>query len=548
MRASVTGCLPSAADYAGLRRSWRRDLLAGLTVGVVALPLALGFGVASGAGAAAGLLTAIVAGIVAAVFGGSAVQVSGPTGAMAVVLLPIVHRFGPSAIPLVAAMAGLLLLVAFLLGAGRGLDFVPWPVIEGFTIGIAAVIFLQQVPSALGVHGTGGSGTLGTAWAALAAAPTSGSWAAPATALGTIAVIWIVHRLAPSWPASLLAVVLLSSVTLGLHLARIGTLPSSLGRPRFPSGWSSAPQLASAAFAVAILAGLESLLSAKVADGLADHEDHQPGRELFGQGLANLAVSCFGGIPATGAIARTAVNVRAGARTRVAAITHSVVLAVVLLAFAPLVAKIPLAVLAGVLIATALAMVERHSVLALWRSTRGDAAVMVVTALLTVTVDLITAVEVGLVLAALLALASVSRASGLRLDPEALSDDVVNDGDLDAALLRQHLVVYRLEGSLFFGVAQRFFASLTATGQVQVVILACSRLHVLDATGARALAELVAELQERGIVVLVKGLRADHERTLRATGSLEVVESAHHLFPTMDEAIAHAHLHLHRSR
>ncbi|MCU1373039.1 MAG: sulfate transporter, partial [Actinomycetia bacterium] len=403
----LTALLPRAADYAGLSRSWRGDVLAGLTVGVVALPLALAFGVTSGLGARAGLVTAIVAGVVAAVFGGSNVQVSGPTGAMTVVLVPVVARYGKDAVLVVGLLAGVLIVASAVAGFGRYLAFLPWPVIEGFTVGIAVIIFLQQVPAALGVLKPEGQNTVAVALrSAVRFLEGNGTFAAVAVLSAAVLLMVVLPRLHRALPSSLLAVAGATAVAqLGLDVDRIGTLPHSLPLPSLPSlSYQRVSDLFSAALAVAALAAIESLLSARVADGMADTGRCDPDRELFGQGLANVASSLFGGMPATGAVARTAVNVRAGARTRVAATTHAVVLLLVVLFAGPLVARIPLAALAGVLRVTAVRMVEVHNVRAVLRATRSDAVVLVVTASVTLAFDLIRAVEVGVAVAAFLAL------------------------------------------------------------------------------------------------------------------------------------------------
>jgi SulP family sulfate permease len=312
--------LPRSADYAGLRSSWRADVLAGITVGVVALPLALAFGITTGLGAQAGLVTAIVAGAVAAVFGGSNVQVSGPTGAMTVVLVPLVARHGADAVYLVGVMAGVLIVIAAFARVGRLLAYIPWPVIEGFTIGIAAIIFLQQIPAALGVPRPEGENTAAVAIRALDDALSgAGSWASIALVALVAALMILLPRLRRSLPSSLIAVVVVTAVAelAGLDVMSIGALPGSLPAPSLPDvSVGEVSDLISPALAVAALAAIESLLSAKVADGMSDSSRHDPDRELFGQGLANVASPLFGGMPATGAIARTAVNVRAGARTR----------------------------------------------------------------------------------------------------------------------------------------------------------------------------------------------------------------------------------------
>jgi sulfate permease, SulP family len=518
---------------------------------VVALPLALGFGITTGLGARAGLMTAIVAGIVAAVFGGSNVQVSGPTGAMTVVLVPIVARDGANAVYVVGIMAGVLIVIAAFLRLGRYLAFVPWPVIEGFTVGIAVIIFLQQIPAALGVTKPEGDNTALVAIAAVRRAATHGNVASIFVVALTAVVMAVIPKLHRSLPGSLIAVAAATLIArLGhLDVARIGALPSSLPLPSLPSiSAQRVSTLFTAAFAVALLAALESLLSAKVADGMADTARHDPDRELFGQGLANLASPLFGGMPATGAIARTAVNVRAGARTRASAVVHSLVLVAVVYFGGRLVAEIPLAALAGVLIVTAVRMVELHNVRAVCRATRSDAVVLALTAAATVAFDLIRAVELGIAVAAVLALRNVARSASAvaervpirDLEPGEITDEV------EHSLLSEHIVAYRLDGALFFGAAQRFLTELTAIADVRVVILRLPQLQVLDATGAHALADIVTELERRGVTVLLKGPRPAHLKILQAVGALDRLAHENHLFCDLDAAIAHAHAHVAR--
>jgi sulfate permease, SulP family len=545
---ALSRLLPRRADYAGLRRSWKGDVLAGVTVGVVALPLALAFGITTGLGARAGLTTAIVAGLVAAVFGGSNVQVSGPTGAMAVVLVPIVARYGASAVYVVGLMAGVLVVVAAVARLGRLLAFIPWPVIEGFTVGIAVIIFLQQVPNALGVAKPVGDNAAAVALRAVERAASEVNGAAVALVVLTVLVMVVAPRIHRTLPGSLLAVVLATVVAefAGLQVPRIGTLPGSLPAPSLPGvSVSQARDLLGAAFAVAALAAIESLLSAKVADGMSDTRRHDPDRELFGQGLANLAAPLFGGMPATGAIARTAVNVRAGARTRVSAIVHSGVLVLVVLFAGSLVARIPLAALAGVLMLTAVRMVEVHNVRAVVRSTRSDAIVLVLTAGATIVFDLIVAVEIGIALAAVFALSSIARSASAVAEP--IATDPALDDATSAALLGEHIVAYRLDGALFFGAAQRFLTELTDVTHVRVVILRLPEVQVLDATGAHALGEIVAELEARHITVLLKGPSTEHLRILGAVGALDQLAHARHVFTDLDAAVAHARIHAGRA-
>ena len=551
--------VPRRSDYAGLSTSYRKDILAGITVGVVALPLALAFGVASGVGAAAGLITAIVAGVVAAVFGGSNFQVSGPTGAMTVVLLPIVARFGASAVVPVAIMAGGIVLAMGLFGLGRAVSFIPWPVVEGFTIGIAIIIFLQQVPLALDVPRPEGDNTAIVALRALQSA----DWGVAIQSIAVVALVVVVlvvmPRLNKAVPWSIIAIVLATVAVgfVGWQMSRIGSLPDGLPAPSSPVlDASSTGALFSAAIAVAALAAIESLLSARVADGMTSVADgmkspgrYDPDRELVGQGLANIASGAFGGMPATGAIARTAVNVRAGARTRVSAMVHSLVLIVVVVAGGGLVAVIPLAALAGVLMVTAVRMIDRRVALSVLRSTRADALVMVVTAAATVALDLILAVEIGIAIAAGLALRAIAQSSTMDREEVASSDTIgaTESGPSEQALLHEHIAVYRLDGALFFGASQRFLDELVDVADVRVVVLRLGGIRMLDASGAHALEEIIDDLQGREIAVILQGIRPEHAATLEAVGTFAALVSAHHAVESLSEAIDHARLHVRRA-
>jgi SulP family sulfate permease len=536
--------LPRPSDYVGLHRSWARDLAAGVTVGIVALPLALAFSVATGVGATAGLVTAVVAGGIAAIFGGSHLQVSGPTGAMTVVLVPVVAQFGPSAVYPIAIMAGIAVLLAGLLRLGRLLAYVPWPLIEGFTVGIAVIIAAQQIPSALGVQKPHIENAVAGAAVAIARFVSHPDWAVFGLLTMTVALTAVLPRIHRTFPASLAAVVAVTftaSLT-GAHVAVIGPLPAGLPAPSLPD-LAGSRSLLTAALVVGFLAALESLLSARVADGMSDAPRSDPDRELFGQGLANIASGLFGGMPATGAIARTAVNARAGAQTRLAALTHAVVLATIVYTMSGLVSRIPLVALAGVLLVTAYGMVERHNVRAALHSTRADAAVFAVTAVSTIVFDLIVAVEIGLGVAVVLVLVRLAKTA--QAVPEPLSADGITSA-AEHALLAKHVLTYRLDGPLFFAVAARFLTQLTATADIRVIILRLSGMVMLDATGARALGEIVDQFADRGITVLLKGASPEHTRLLAAVGTLAPLLAQHHVFATMPEAVAHAGVHVAR--
>ncbi|MET7703053.1 SulP family inorganic anion transporter [Streptomyces sp. NPDC005485] len=543
-RARFTALLPGRGDLAQMRRDPRRDLLAGLTVAIVALPLALGFGVSSGLGAEAGLATAVVAGALAAVFGGSNLQVSGPTGAMTVVLVPIVDRYGPTGVLTVGLVAGVMLVGLAALRAGKYMQYVPAPVVEGFTLGIACVIGLQQVPNALGVPKPGGDRVLVVTWRAVEAFARTPNWTAIGFAIAVAAVMLLGARWRPTVPFSIVTVIAATAVAQLAHLDAakpIGELPSGLPLPDLSFlDLGSLGSLLAPAVAVAALAALESLLSASVADGMTVGQQHDPDRELFGQGLANIAAPLFGGVPATGAIARTAVNVRTGATSRLAALTHAAVLAVIVFAAAPLVSKIPLAALAGVLLATAIRMVEVSSLRAMAKATRSDALILVLTAAATLALDLVYAVIVGLVVAGALALRAVAK--------QARFDQVPLDrGDHSAeehALLAEHIVAYRIDGPLFFAAAHRFLLELTEVADVRVVILRMSRVSTMDATGALVLKDAVEKLKRRGILVLASGIRPGQRQVLDSVGALDLLRHEGGEYATTPEAIRGARDHL----
>ena len=543
----IAALLPRRDDLAQMRRDPRRDLLAGLTVAIVALPLALGFGVSSGLGAQAGLATAVVAGALAAVFGGSNLQVSGPTGAMTVVLVPIVGQYGASGVLTVGLMAGVMLVGLAALRAGKYMQYVPAPVVEGFTLGIACVIGLQQVPSALGVPKPEGDRVLVVTWRALEEFAKAPNWTAVGFAIAVAAVMLLGARRLPTVPFSILAVIAATAVAQLAHLDEakpIGDLPSGLPVPSLSFlDLGSLGTLLAPAVAVAALAALESLLSASVADGMTVGQQHDPDRELFGQGIANIAAPLFGGVPATGAIARTAVNVRTGASSRLAALTHAAVLAVIVFAAAPLVSKIPLAALSGVLLATAIRMVEVGSLRAMAKATRSDALILVLTCVATLALDLVYAVIIGLVVAGALALRAVAK--------QARFDQVPLDrGDHSAeehALLAEHIVAYRIDGPLFFAAAHRFLLELTEVADVRVVILRMSRISTMDATGALVLKDAVEKLKRRGILVLASGIRTSQVQVLASVGALDLLRHEGREYASTPEAIRGGRDHLEKS-
>ena len=401
--------LPKRSDYKSAGTSWRGDLLAGVTVGIVALPLALAFGITTGAGAAAGLITAILAGLLAAIFGGSNYQVSGPTGAMTVVLVPIVTKYGVESLIPLGFFAGLLTLILGILRTGSLINRVPWPVMEGFTFGIAVVIALQQIPTALATPSIDGGRTVATAWKTLQGAISAGlNYSAIFVVALTLLIKFTYPKLVLRFkikfhiPASFLAIVVSSIlvILLDIDVPKVGQLPKAIFHfSKLEFFGIGAYELISAVIAIALLASIESLLSARVADQMAHiHEDENkylPNRELFGQGLASMFSSIFGGMPATGAIARTGVNIRSGATSRLSAIFHSFFLLAVVLVLSPIISSIPTSALAGVLLGTSYRMASPANLREMLRTTKLDGGILLLTAFIVIFVDLIWGIAIG---------------------------------------------------------------------------------------------------------------------------------------------------------
>jgi SulP family sulfate permease len=399
-------------EWKGLFRHWREDLLAGITVGVVALPLALGFAITTGAPASTGLTTAVIAGFIAALFGGSNYQVSGPTGAMTVVLVPIVSQYGVASLTIIGAIAGTLILLMAILRLGRFIDRIPFAVMEGFTLGIALIIALQQVPLILEIPKSEGTHTLEIALKTFASALDSEfHWTAIFLALSTLVIKrkWIkfqnLLKIPFRIPGSIVAVFVMTlfSIIAQLDIQRIEGLPRSISlSTNFSRLDIPFIELFYAAFVVALLGAIESLLSARVADGMAhkvigpEIEKHNPNRELLGQGLGTIASACVGGLPATGAIARTGVNVNSGAQSRLAAIFHSIFLLLVVLFFAPIVSYIPTSVLAGVLLGTSLRIASPQSIREALTTTFAGKLTYISTAISVLLIDLIWGILIGL--------------------------------------------------------------------------------------------------------------------------------------------------------
>ncbi|KUR76323.1 SulP family inorganic anion transporter [Novosphingobium sp. FSW06-99] len=482
----------------------RADLVAGLTVAIVALPLSMALAIASGASPDRGLVTAIIAGFLISALGGSRVQVGGPTGAFVVVIAGVIARHGYDGLLAATLMAGVILIVAGYAGVGRLMRYVPMPVVTGFTAGIAVIIASGEVGDFLGLHAGRVPAEFIGKWAAYAGAVGTISPATVGVGLGTLALILGLRRINPRLPGYLIAIVAAGLGVALLHLPvetvgqRFPAMPTGLPLPHVPHlGLGIVRDVLPSAFTIAFLAGIEALLSAVVADGMTGFR-HRSGQELVGQGVANMASALFGGLPATGAIARTATNIRAGAQTPVAGMAHAGFLLVILLVAGKLVAYVPMPALAAILLIVAWGMSEIERFRALLRMDAGERALLLLTFALTVFVDLTVAIGVGVTLASLLFMARMSEATGVLED-----DDSVEDPDQRAAL-PPGVEVFRIAGPMFFGAASEMVEALGRIGgNPRAVILRLDRVPYIDSSGVHVLETVVRRARERGARVIL---------------------------------------------
>jgi len=520
---------------------WRGDLTGGLTAAVVALPLALAFAVASGVDPKAGLYTAIVAGIVAAVFGGSPVQITGPTGAMAVILVGIVAKYGIEKVWIAGFIAGVIQVALGVAKLGRLVKFIPYPVTAGFTNGIAVIIFCGQLNNLLGLQLPRSDHFFASLWQTMTYLDRV-NWAA--VGLATVVILTKLYwaRITTAIPGSLVGLVLATTISSFFHLnvPTIGSIPQSLPLPQAIPHWHDfglIRELINPALALAALGSIESLLSAVVADGMTVSEKHNSDRELIGQGLANMIVPFFGGIPATGAIARTAVNVRSGGKTRLSGVIHGVALAIIVLAVAPLASQVPLAALAGILMVTSVRMVEWEAIGLLMRATYSDFAVMLLTWMVTILFDLVLAVEVGLIAAGAL---FIKRMSDLSLGRVPETDAFPPGIPLE---LTKQIAVYRVDGPVFFGAAERFVTFLRDEPEVKYLILRMRFVPNMDTTGLVALEDIYHDLRRHDCRLLLSGLQPEVHKLLERSGLLDKI-GRENCFETTDAAICALNPHL----
>jgi SulP family sulfate permease len=531
------------------RATFAADAIAGVTVGIVALPLAMAFGIASGLPPERGLFTAIVAGFLISLLGGSRVQIGGPTGAFVVIVSGIVAQFGYAGLCWCTLMAGVLLILFGVFRLGGLIRFIPFPVTTGFTTGIAVVIFSTQIKDLLGLQMESVPPDFLQKWNAYLHAIGSISPAAAMLGVGSVLLIVALRRYARRVPAMLVGMLVATAVAALLDLdvetigSRFGELPRMLPAPGVPAiGVGELRLLVPAAFTVALLAAIESLLSATVADGMTG-DRHRPDTELIAQGIANIGGILFGGIPATGAIARTATNVKSGAKTPVAGMIHALVLALVLLAFAPLAKLIPLAALAGILVVVSYNMSERHHFASILKGPRSDRLVLVLTFLLTVLVDLTVAVQVGIVLSSLLFIRRMSEISNVSMITRELRGDADPEDDPLAIALREvpaGVEVFEVNGPFFFGMADTFWNALRNIEQpVPILIIRIRNVPAIDATGLHVLQDLNKKCRKEGTQLIFSGVLKQPMSVFTQSGFLEEL-GAENFCPTIDDALERA--------
>lgn len=521
------------------KAQFTQDLIAGIVVGIVALPLAIAFAIASGVSPEKGLITAILAGGLISLLGGSRVQIGGPTGAFIVIVVGIVETYGVDGLTVATFIAGLILLGFGLLRLGNLLKYIPHSLIVGFTSGIAIIIFSSQVKDFLGLHIDHVPSAFLDKWYVYSQSLATINPYAVGIAVFTVLAVLFGTRLISNVPGSLIAILVSTCMVQVFDLpvetieSKFGAIPNTLPMPSFPAlDFQTFQKLLEPAFAIALLGGIESLLSAVVADGMIGAR-HRSNMELVAQGLANMVSGIFGGIPATGAIARTATNVKNGGRTPIAGITHALVLLAIMLLIAPYAKLIPLACLAGILVVVAYNMGEWHSFFSVLRGNRYDALVLVSTCLLTVLFDLILAIELGVVLAAFTFMKRMADIAQFSLvDKDHHADAFFDAASLD---LPSGVVVYEISGPLFFGATQKFQQTLTEIGTVPTCLILRLRLvPFIDATGLYRLEEIVASYEKQGVSVwIVEAPRP----VLRELLQHHVLHRSH-IKQTLEEALA----------
>ncbi|MBC7937604.1 MAG: sulfate permease [Rhizobacter sp.] len=500
------------------RQQFGKDLLAGLIVGIVALPLAIAFAIASGVSPEKGLFTAVIAGFIVSALGGSKVQIGGPTGAFIVIVYGIVQVYGIDGLIIATFMAGIMLIIMGFARLGSIIKFIPHPLIVGFTSGIALIIFSSQMKDFFGLQMGNVPADFINKWQAYFLS--FSSFSITATIIGMVTVItilawpYITHKI----PGSLIAILITTAIVQIFHLpvetigSRFGSIHSSFPTPSLPHiDFLTIKHLVQPAFTIALLCGIESLLSAVVADSMIGGS-HRSNMELVAQGTANIFSALFGGIPATGAIARTATNVKNGGRTPIAGIVHAIVLLIIILFVGKWAALIPMATLAGILVVVAYNMSEWHSFISVVKGPRSDVAVLLITFLLTVIVDLTVAIEIGMVLAAFLFMRNMTKSSNVNiLTREMNKEEQEEDNEpVGNYSIPEGVEVFEINGPLFFGAAYKFKDAMKFIEKTpKVLIVRMRRVPIIDSTGIRMLADLHKETRNSGTKLILSELESE---------------------------------------
>lgn len=511
------------------RKSFTRDLMAGVIVGIVALPLAIAFGIASGVSPEKGIITAIVAGLIISVLGGSKVQIGGPTGAFIVIIYGIIQQYGIEGLTIATLMAGAFLILFGLLHLGTIIKYIPYPIVVGFTSGIAVTIFTTQIKDLLGLTMETVPSDFIEKWIAyFHDFSTIDFWSAM-IGIVSVVIIAVTPKFSKKVPGSLIAIIIMTVTALLLKqfagvesIETIGdrfSISNQLPDAQVPEmSWETVKRLVTPALTIAILGAIESLLSATVADGVIG-DRHDSNTELIAQGVANLATPLFGGIPATGAIARTMTNINNGGRSPIAGIVHAAVLLLIFLFLMPLAKYIPMACLAGVLVVVSYGMCGWRSFRALLKNPKSDVTVLLITFLLTIIFDLTIAIEVGLVIACLLFMRRMAETTDVRVISDEINpedeDTDMRMGNLEHLTIPQGVEVYEINGPYFFGAGNKFEEMMGRFGdRPQVRIIRMRKVPFIDSTGIHNLTNLCQMSQKEGIKIVLSGVNPKVQATL----------------------------------
>lgn len=536
-----------------------QDLIAGIIIGIVAIPLAIAFGIASGVSPQQGLITAILGGFIIAVFGGSHVQIGGPTGAFIVIIAGVIAEFGFTGLIIATVLAGIMLIAMGLLKLGDIIKFMPYPIIVGFTSGIAVVIFSTQIKDFFGLTSLDGSQLVVPSdfldkWTVFFQNFSTINIWATSIAVFTLVISFTWQRVTKKVPGSLIAIILctIGAIILknqfGIEVSTIGNkYPELAGGSPLPTPitpditMKSIRLLLSPAFTIAMLCAIESLMSAMVADGVTG-KNHNSNTELIGQGIANIVVPFFGGIPVTGAIARTMTNINNGGKTPVAGIVHSVFLLLIYLFLMPLAAYIPFACLAGILVFVAYNMSEWRSFRAILRDPIADVLVLLTTFFLTVIIDLSVAIEVGLLIAAVMFIKRVMDTSGIKvLENEIKRSENQEEQDVEIETFSNNIEIYEIDGPFFFGIANKFdeISYEIKAQKPKVRIIRMRKVPFIDSTGLKNLAALCSKSKKEKIQVILSGVTPEVYETLDKSGFMKFLDKEYifdHISKALDKA------------